>query len=128
MSGAVPSISPVTGGAIYEATAKAEKAYADAELSADVEYTELQKMTSKANQAELTKGWIDRNDWPELICRYEWFQCSRMNSLLDRTLRLLDSALVVFRSSLTCYPAEKVNTQHHRTIPEAWRAVALALL
>ena len=56
MSGAVPPISPVTGGAIYEATAKAETAYADAERSADVEYTELQKMTSKENQAELTKG------------------------------------------------------------------------
>jgi len=56
MSGAVPPISPATGGAIYEATAKAEKAYADAELPADVEYTELQKMTSKENQAELTKG------------------------------------------------------------------------
>ena len=55
MSGAVPPISPATGGAIYEATAKAEKAYADAGLSADVEYTELQKMTSKENQAELTK-------------------------------------------------------------------------
>ena len=56
MSGAVPPISPVTGGAIYEATAKAEMAYADAERSADVEYTELQKMTSKENQAELTKS------------------------------------------------------------------------
>ena len=55
MSGAVPPIPPVTGGAIYEATAKAEKAYADAGQSADVEYTELQKMTSKENQAELTK-------------------------------------------------------------------------
>ena len=55
MSGAAPPISPVTGGAIYEATAKAGKAYADAERSADVEYTELQKMTSKENQAELTK-------------------------------------------------------------------------
>ena len=55
MSGAVPPISPVTGGAIYEATAKAETAYADAERSADVEYTELQKLTSKENQAELTK-------------------------------------------------------------------------
>ena len=55
MSGAVPPISPVTGGAIYEATAKAETVYADAERLADVEYTELQKMTSKENQAELTK-------------------------------------------------------------------------
>ena len=35
MSGAVPPISPVTGGAIYEATAKAEMAYADAERLAD---------------------------------------------------------------------------------------------
>ena len=64
MSGAVPPISPVTGGAIYEATAKAEKAYADAELSADVEYTELQKMTSKENQAELTKKAIPRTQGP----------------------------------------------------------------
>ena len=55
MSGAVPPIPPVTGGAIYEATAKAEKAYADADQLADVEYTELQKMTGSANQAELTK-------------------------------------------------------------------------
>ena len=44
MSGAVPPIPPATGGrgAIYEATAKAEKAYADADQLADVEYTELQ--------------------------------------------------------------------------------------
>ena len=60
MSGAVPPISPVTGGAIYEATAKAEAAYADAERSADVEYTELQKLTSKGNQAELTKAGLWR--------------------------------------------------------------------
>ena len=56
MSGAVPPIPPAAGGAIYEATAKAETVYADAERSADVEYIELQKMTSKENQAELTKG------------------------------------------------------------------------
>lgn len=37
MSGAGPPISPATGGAIYEATARAETAYADAERLADVE-------------------------------------------------------------------------------------------
>ena len=56
MSGADPPISPVTGGAIYEATAKAETVYADAERLADVEYTELQQMASEENQAELTKS------------------------------------------------------------------------
>jgi hypothetical protein len=55
MSGAVPPISPVTGGAIYEATAKAETVYADAERLADAEFTELQQMASKENEAELTK-------------------------------------------------------------------------
>ena len=57
MSGAVPLIPPATGRAIYEATAKAEKAYADADHLADVEYTELTKMTGSANQAELAKGY-----------------------------------------------------------------------
>ena len=66
MSGAVPPISPVTGGAIYEATAKAETAYADAERPADVKCTELQKMASKENQVELTKRPTVRNlGWPE---------------------------------------------------------------
>ena len=40
MSGAVPPISPATGGAIYEATAKAEKAHAEAEQLADEEVAE----------------------------------------------------------------------------------------
>ena len=55
MSGAVPHASPATGGEIYEATAKAETVYADAERSADAEFTELQQMASKENEAELTK-------------------------------------------------------------------------
>ena len=53
MSGAVPPIPPATGGAIYEATAKAEKAHAEAEQLADVEYRELTRLTGSANQAEL---------------------------------------------------------------------------
>ena len=55
MSGAVPPIliPLAAGGAIYEATAKAEKAYAEADHSADVEYTELTKLTGTAYQAEL---------------------------------------------------------------------------
>ena len=50
MSGAVPPISPVTGGAIYEATAKAETVYADAERLAGAEFMELQQMASKENE------------------------------------------------------------------------------
>ena len=53
MSGAVPLISPATGRAIYEATAKAEKAHAEAEQLADVEYRELTRLTGTAKQAEL---------------------------------------------------------------------------
>ena len=55
MSGAVPNASPATGGEIYEATAKAETVYADAERLARLEFTELQQMASKENEAELTK-------------------------------------------------------------------------
>ena len=43
------------GGAIYEATAKAEGAYVETEQSADVddEYTALTRLTGSVNQAEL---------------------------------------------------------------------------
>ena len=54
MSGAVPPNSPATGGAIYEAIAKAEKAHVEAEHLADVEYRELTRLTGTAHQAELT--------------------------------------------------------------------------
>ena len=57
MSGAAPPISPATGGAIYKATAKAEKAYADAEKPAGVECTELQRMASEAHQAGLAEDY-----------------------------------------------------------------------
>ena len=53
MSGAVPHASPATGGEIYEATAKAETVYADAERLARLEFTELQKMATKENEADL---------------------------------------------------------------------------
>ena len=54
MSGAVPNASPATSGEIYEATAKAETVYADAERLARLEFTELQKMAAKENEANLT--------------------------------------------------------------------------
>ena len=53
MSGAVPPIPPATGGAIYEATAKAESAYAEAEQLADDEHTALTRLTGLVSQAEL---------------------------------------------------------------------------
>ena len=54
MSGAVPNASPATSGEIYEATAKAETVYADAERLARLEFTELQKMAAPENEANLT--------------------------------------------------------------------------
>ena len=54
MSGAVPHASPATSGEIYEATAKAETAYADAERLARLEFTEIQKMAAPENEANLT--------------------------------------------------------------------------
>ena len=66
MSGAVPNASPATSGEIYDATAKAETVYADAERLARLEFTELQKMATKENEAELTKvmGRSVSDSWP----------------------------------------------------------------
>ena len=53
MSGAVPPTPPATGGAIYEATAKAEGSYAEAERLAGDEYTAPTRLAGSVNQAEL---------------------------------------------------------------------------